>query len=134
MKRAEDEIRPGHRVVSPKNDERELRRRIARDLAELGLLGDAATRTADALFAQLGQKGRGEYETLLAGLRVSQSLREEWGAAFLNRQRKLREVEKLMSGFASELRKFDEVLEVLSTYVRRMRSCAGEDETDNLLH
>ena len=134
VKRSVEEMEPVSVGDVTLDDERKLRRRIGRDLAELGLLGEVATRTADAMVAQLRRTGGGEYDALLAGVRVSESLREERAVAYSDRQEKLREVEKLMSGFASELRKFDEVLEVLSTYVRRMRSCTGEEDGDSVLH
>jgi len=48
-------------------------------------------------------------------------------------QRELRQLERLMSGFGTEIRKLDEVLEVLAAYVRRMRSSIGDGE-ERLLH
>jgi len=134
VKRTIEEVELISQAGPTLEDERELRLRIGRDLADLGLLGEEANRTADALVAQLHRTGAEEYDALLAGVRVSEALREDREIAYSDRQRKLREVENLMSGFAAELRKFDEVLEVLSTYVRRMRSCTGEEEGDSVLH
>ena len=48
-------------------------------------------------------------------------------------QRELRQLERLMGWFATELRKLDEVLEVLAAYARRMRSSAS-DGGKQLLH
>ena len=134
VKRTVDELERASLADAAMDDERRLRLRIGRDLADLGLLGDVAVRTVDAMVAQLREAGEDDYQALLAGVRVSESLREENESVYADRQKKLREVEQLMSGFAAELRKFDEVLEVLSTYVRRMRSCTGEEERGSVLH
>ena len=58
VKRTIEEAEPVSLDDATLDDERELRRRIGRDLAEFGLLGDVATRTADALVAQLRQTRR----------------------------------------------------------------------------
>ena len=48
-------------------------------------------------------------------------------------QREVKQLERLMVGCATELRKLDEVLEVLAAYVRRMRT--STDESGNqVLH
>ena len=133
-KRVVEEVSPRPAKDSVPDEERSLRLQIVRDLAELGLVGEEGHRATEALMAHARVADKDQYEALLAGVRVSETVREVSGTEAGHTQSRLREVEKLMSGFAAELRKFDEVLEVLSTYVRRMRSCTREDEVDSVLH
>jgi len=133
-KRVVEEINPRPLNDSVPDEERRLRLKVGSDLSELGLVGQEGHRATEALMAHLRVADGDRYEALLAGVRVATVVREVSGAEAGETQSSLREVEKLMGGFAAELRKFDEVLEVLSTYVRRMRSCTRDDEVDSVLH
>ena len=113
--------------------EEALRQRVCGDLAKIGLLGEEAKRIADAIVEQLRLTGPGGYEDLLAGVRFSHQARTDVVADWSQMQRELRQLERLMSGFGTEIRKLDEVLEVLAAYVRRMRTSAGNGATQ-LLH
>ena len=118
------------------NDELEqeaLRQRVCTDLAKVGMIGEEARRVADAIVEQLRLTGPRGYEDLLAGVRFSVQVRVETTGEFDVLQREVKQLERLMVGCATELRKLDEVLEVLAAYVRRMRHSAGDDE-DPLLH
>jgi len=114
-------------------EEEALRQRVCTDLAKVGMIGEEARRVADAIVEQLRLTGPGGYEDLVAGVRFSVQVRVETTGEFDVLQREVKQLERLMVGCATELRKLDEVLEVLAAYVRRMRHSAGEDE-DPLLH
>ena len=114
-------------------EEEALRQRVCTDLAKVGMIGEEARRVADAIVEQLRLTGPRGYEDLLAGVRFSVQVRVETTGEFDVLQREVKQLERLMVGCATELRKLDEVLEVLAAYVRRMRHSAGDDE-DPLLH
>ena len=114
-------------------EEESLRQRVCADLAKLGLLGDESKRIAEAVVEQLRLTGPGGYEDLLAGVRFSYQARVNVAADLSGMQSELRQLERLMGGFATELRKLDEVLEVLAAYVRRMRSSTDESGNE-ILH
>jgi hypothetical protein len=124
------EVRPGS---GDAQDEEEFRRRIRSDLGEIGLIGDEGERVADAILEQLRVTGADGYEDLLAGVRFSHQARADAAAELARMQRELKQLERLMGGFATELRKLDEVLEVLAAYVRRMRTSVG-DGAKQVLH
>ena len=113
-------------------EEEALRQRICGDLAKIGLLGQEAKRVAEAMIEQLRVTGPEGYEDLLAGVRFSHQARSDVVSELNEMQQELKQIERLMGGFATELRKLDEVLEVLAAYVRRMRS-VGEGE-EPVLH
>jgi hypothetical protein len=123
-------VRPGG---ADSLDEEAFLRRIRSDLGEIGLLGDEAERIAEAILEQLRLTGPDGYEDLLAGVRFSHQARTDAAAELAQMQRELKQLERLMGGFATELRKLDEVLEVLAAYVRRMRTSVGEG-TKQILH
>jgi hypothetical protein len=110
-----------------------LRQRVCGDLARIGLLGEEAKRIAEAIVEQLRLTGPNGYEDLLAGVRFSHQARADVVADWARMQRELRQLERLMGGFGTEIRKLDEVLEVLAAYVRRMRTSVG-DGAKQLLH
>ena len=107
-------------------EEEALRQRVCSELAKLGVLGEESKRIAEAIVEQLRLTGPDGYEDLLAGVRFSHQARVDVVSDLTTMQRELRQLERLMGGFATELRKLDEVLEVLAAYARRMRSSAGE--------
>ena len=90
-------------------------------------------RITQAIIEQLRLTGPGGYEDLLAGVRFCHQARADVAADLARAQRELRQLERLMGGFATELRKLDEVIEVLTAYVRRMRSTVGVGAS-SLLH
>ena len=108
-------------------DEEAMRQRVTADLAQVGLIGEEAKRIGEAIVEQLRLTGPGGYEDLLAGVRFSHQARTDVAADLTRMQRELKQLERLMGGFATELRKLDEVLEVLAAYVRRMRTSVGDD-------
>jgi hypothetical protein len=46
----------------------------------------------------------------------------------------IREIERLMNGFAGELEKLDEVVEVIAAYLRRLRDISGDPSQGPLIH
>lgn len=111
-----------------------LRARIRADLVERGVSADAV----EILFHELEVHGvdpdSTRYQALLAGVAVAcRSGAEEDDPELLRNTAELREIERMMGAFADELVKLDETLEVLSAYVRRMRTNV-EPRSKQLLH
>lgn len=132
--RRADDVSSGSEISNfDEFDEDRLRERVCADLAKLGVLGEESKRIAKAILGQLRQTGPDAYEDLFAGVRFSQQARLDVVVDLKSTQREFRQLERLMGGFATELRKLDEVLEVLAAYVRRMRSSTG-DGGENRLH
>ena len=122
------------RTVGPADGERsELEERVRLDLEGQGVVGEEARRVALAVVRHLVVAGPDGYADLLAGVRMAHAARAEVASDLARTQRELRQLERLMGGFATELRKLDEVLEVLAAYVRRMRGAAG-DGTRHIVH
>ena len=66
--------------------------------------------------------GADSTEALLRAAVASHEAHAESQARFARNMKEAREVERLLGAFSGELEKLDEVLDVLSTYARRMRS------------
>lgn len=104
---------------------RELERRgVAADLAErlaadLSVLSDSLTPEA-----RLGA---------VKGVALASAVHRERAEAFRRSQEDLAEIERLMSAFASELKKVDEAVKILSAFVGRVREQAGPDP-DRVVH
>ena len=128
-----DESNGREKMEQVELQEEALRQRVCTDLAKTGLLGEEAKRIAEAIVEQLRLTGPGGYEDLLAGVRFSHQARADAMADWTRMQRELRQLERLMSGFGTEIRKLDEVLEVLAAYVRRMRTSVGDGD-EQILH
>ncbi|MCA9511925.1 MAG: hypothetical protein R3E88_18925 [Myxococcota bacterium] len=110
-----------------------LEARVREDLEREGVLGDEGTRLASAVVDALLASGPDGYADLLRGIRLAHQVRTDAAADLARSHRELRQLDRLMRGFATELRKLDEVVEVLSAYLRRMRTTAGE-ATRHTLH
>jgi hypothetical protein len=102
-----------------------LSERLRTALESRGLDAPLAEALALRLVPHLEGTPAGMRERILdgvaLGVRAQGSLSEE-----LTRSAgELQEMERLMSSFAGELSKLDEVLEVLAAYLRRMRTTSG---------
>jgi hypothetical protein len=107
--------------------------RICSDLQSRGLAAPAAGLLAEQVAAGLVGQSEEDYartlDSLVLGFRAQCSVGEHPSS----READLQEIERLMSSFAGELTKLDEVLEVLAAYLRRMRTaCPGGSST--ILH
>jgi len=63
-----------------------------------------------------------EYEAMVEGAVLACGMRQEISPNEDTDTDRVREIERMMQAFAGELAKLDESLEVLSTYVKRMRT------------
>lgn len=109
-----------------------LERRVRGDLEDRGITGGEAARLAEALTARLLERGPEGYEDLVAGAQMVSQVRLDLSSDLADSHRELRQLERLMGGFATELRKLDEVLEVLGAYMRRMRDSASDNGRETL--
>ncbi len=73
------------------------------------------------------------HDALLDGVAMAFELQHDVSGQLAESLRGLREVERMMGAFSGELSKLDEVLEVLATYVRRMKN-SGTSESIRVLH
>lgn len=75
----------------------------------------------------------GDRMSFLDGWAASFDLDETARHQWLENQREVREIQNMLSAFSDELSKLDEVLAVMSTYVRKMRQ-PGAAAEDRILH
>jgi len=124
--RTRDHDAPGEMSAS-------LGQRIRRDLVARGVSNDNAGELARQLEQQLAAGGQDRYETLLDGAALAFRAQSEADAEAEQSSRDLQEIERMMNAFAGELCKLDETLDVLSAYVRRMRT-SSSSRSDRTLH
>lgn len=105
--------------------------RMRRDLSHRGVSPELSEQIAVQLCARTRMDAMSpeEYDALIDGAVLACGAREEIafdGATDADAEAenagKVREIERMMQAFAGELQKLDESLEVLSAYVRRMRT------------
>lgn len=102
-----------------------LSRGVARELS------DTLSARLEARFASLDSQSR---DVVLDAVAMSFVLQQEKSRELARNLKGLKEVERMMGAFSGELSKLDEVLDVLSAYVRRMRSTGSAETTDRILH
>jgi hypothetical protein len=124
--RTQDHDAPGEMSAS-------LGQRIRRDLVARGVSNDSAGQLARQLEQQVAAGGQDRYETLLDGAALAFRAQSEADAEAEQSSRDLQEIERMMNAFAGELVKLDETLDVLSAYVRRMRT-SSSPRSDRTLH
>jgi hypothetical protein len=98
------------------------RARIDQDLERLGVsevLREALGRRLEALSPTLSDEA---YEAALAGVAAAQDVHQLATESFERTLRDYQEIQRLLGAFGGEMKKLDEALRVLSTYVQRMRS------------
>jgi hypothetical protein len=106
------------RSASPARD----REQIRRDLERLGVgeeLRDALCRRLEPIAPTLSEDA---YQAALAGIAAANDVHRVGEAALERSMGDLREIQRLLGAFSDEMRKLDEALRVLSTYVQRMRT------------
>ncbi len=117
----------GWRQTSPGRDE--IRVALEQRGVPVEFSGALAERTAVQI-AGLAAPAR---EALLDGVAIAVELQHSTRDQLTRNLRGVREVERMMGAFSGELSKLDEVLGVLSAYVRRMKS-SGDGLSDRVLH
>jgi hypothetical protein len=128
--------REGDREVLAEGGAREESRPRSDSIsADLQARGVAAP-TADVLAERVGREVAPDqegYAAVLDGIALGFRAQNAIAGELAQSASELQEIERLMSSFAGELTKLDEVLEVLAAYLRRMRTAAPPLGT-RLLH
>lgn len=107
--------------------------RIQADLERRGLSLEVATRLSRRVCERASSSRGAEYEALLDGVSLAFTEQEDSMAEMERHVGDLQEIERLMSGFSTELGKLDEVLEVMTVHVRKMRE-NSPTTGDRILH
>lgn len=102
-------------------------RRICADLESRGVSPEFSQPVAERLAPTLSRLSPEQYAEVLDGVAVAYGVRSEDRDALSSGAREIEEIQRLMRGFASELRKLEEGLRILSAYAVRMRSQATRD-------
>ena len=125
---------PGDRAARPDRGEQQdaLRDGISADLQTRGVVAPAADALAGHLARQIDGRGD-ERAALLDGVALGFRAQDAIAEQLARSAGELQEIERLMSSFAGELSKLDEVLEVLAAYLRRMRTASPTAST-RVLH
>lgn len=129
---AVDEVAGGAKGTFEMTESERLELRVRGDLEDHGITGGEAARLSEVLTARLLERGPEGYEDLVAGAQMISQVRTDLSTDLADSHRELRQLERLMGGFATELRKLDEVIEVLAVYMRRMRDSASDNGRETL--
>jgi hypothetical protein len=117
----------GARTSPPEPAEGSGRAELRRELERLGIAGDVAERLAGDLVANsaaLTPEGR---RGAVTGMALASAMHQERAEALLQSQRDLADIERMMAGFAAELKKVDEAVKILSTFVSRIQEQSAPD-------
>jgi hypothetical protein len=110
------------------------RQDIERDLERLGVtaeLRDALCQRLEPIAPTLSEDA---YQAALAGIAAASDVHRVGEAALERSMGDLREVQRLLGAFSYEMRKLDEALRVLSTYVQRMRIKSSAPARSRTVH
>lgn len=103
------------------------------EFARRGLLPFVSEAVSEGLRQRLRGMPAGDRMSFLDGWAASFDLDETARHQWLENQREVREIQNMLSAFSDELSKLDEVLAVMSTYVRKMRQ-PGAAAENRILH
>jgi hypothetical protein len=110
------------------------RQDIERDLERLGVtaeLRDALCQRLEPIAPTLSEDA---YQAALVGIAAASDVHRVGEAALERSMGDLREVQRLLGAFSDEMRKLDEALRVLSTYVQRMRIKSSAPARSRTVH
>lgn len=96
------------------------REQVQRDLESLGVSAGFSAAAAERIAALRPELGERTYAAMLDGVTVAYDAHREQCQALAGKARDIEEIERLMQGFAGELRKLEEGLRIVSAYVTRM--------------
>jgi hypothetical protein len=123
------------RLRSPKSPQPARdRARIESDLEQLGVgeaLREALTGRLEALAPSLSEEA---YQAALAGVAAAHDVHRLGEASRERTQRDYEEIQRLLGVFSGEMKKLDEALRVLSTYVRNIKPRARTGEPKATIH
>ncbi len=111
-----------------------LRDRIRADLQRLGVdlaFSESILQRVEILHARLGPA---RYEAILAGVATAYGVHRRGQENLRQKLRDLSEIQRLMDATAGEIKKLDEALRVLTTYVGRIRRQSAGEPRQRILH
>ena len=94
---------------------------IREDLEKLGIAPEFSRRVSERIEGFSNELTPDTYEAVLSGVAMAYGIHRKGLEGLKKTARDLDEVQRLMGGFGSELRKLDEALRTLAAYVARMR-------------
>ena len=103
------------------------RQRIRADLENKGVNPGFSEALAQRLERLRREPGSESYAAALEGAAAAYDAYRGDAELLEDRSRDIEEIQRLMQGFASELRKLEEGLRIISAYVLRMRNRATRD-------
>ena len=109
------------------------RMELRRELERRGVTGELADRLASDLAAACATLTPEARRGALTGMALASAAHREHAEAMRRSERDLAEIERLMAGFAAELKKVDEAVKILSTFVGRIREQSASDP-DRTVH
>lgn len=101
-------------------------KKIRQDLEKLGVAPELSRAVSEQLERFSADLDRDTYDAVISGVAVAYGVQRKGLQDSKETARDLDEVQRLMGGFASELRKLDEALRTLAAYVARMRRQTAE--------
>src|SRR5512139_3220429 len=110
------------------------RARIEQDLEQLGVgpdLREALTNRLESLAPSLSEDA---YRAALAGVAAAHDVHRLGEEGRERNTRDYQEIQRLLAVFSGEMKKLDEALRVLSTYVQRMRTRTQSREPKATVH
>jgi len=112
------------------------RERIRSDLEGKGIHPDFSATVAEKLEPLSAERGTSAYSAALEGVAAAYAVVSGEIDALATSRRNVDEIQRLMKGFAGELRKLEEGLRIVSAYVGRMHDKATSDKSSRgeILH
>ena len=101
------------------------RQRIRADLERRGVAPHLSEPFSERLGEIAGELSASEYHAAILAMTAAYEVLQRDAGELESRCRDVREIQQLMQGFASELRKLEEGLRIVSTYLVRLRSAAN---------
>jgi single-stranded DNA-specific DHH superfamily exonuclease len=117
----------GARTRAPEPPDGAGRAQLRRELERRGVAGEVAERLAGDLAARCASLTPEARRGALTGMALASAVHQEHAEALLRSQRDLADIERMMAGFALELKKVDEAVKILSTFVGRIREQSAPD-------
>jgi hypothetical protein len=107
--------------------------RVRADLERHGIAPELAQRLADRITAVVSHLPSDQYSAVLSGVAAAYGAPVDEGDGSPQSSGDIAEIQRLLHGFADELGKLEEGLQILSAYVHRMRDRSSDDR-DRILH
>ena len=106
--------------------------RVQSDLENRGIDPEFSRPVAQRLVAIVSDLSAAEYAAILEGVSAAYGVHREFSGLGDVNFRQGNELQRLMEGFTGELRKLDEGLQMLSTYILRMGSLSSREDSGRL--